>query len=115
MNNVALYSSKCTFKSFWNSYHIFADKLVLESIIGKITIPFENIESVSVEESDVKGLLKGDLKLKNFRPAIKLDWANMTEHIVIDKSDGMLHRVLFTPDNIPEFMHELEKARKANL
>jgi len=75
-----------------------------------MTVPFENIESVEVSESDVKGLLKGDLHLKNFRPALKLDWANFLEHVVLDKSEGYVHRLLFTPDNPQEFKNALDDA-----
>ena len=111
MNEEPLYTSKCTFKSFWQTYSVFATHLEFHTFFGKMVIPFENIEKVEVTESDVAGLLKGDLKLRDFRPALKLDWANFTEHIVLDKSDGMLHRILFTPDNIQEFMDALKGAK----
>ena len=68
-----------------------------------MSIPFEHIERVTVSESDVKGLLKGDLKLKGFRPALKLDWANFVEHVVLDKREGFVRRVLFTPDDSTAF------------
>lgn len=110
MNSSAIYSSKSVVKSFWQTYHIFEDRLELHSLFGNIIVPFEKIERAVCEDSDVKGLFKGDLKLNNFRPALKLDWANLTEHIVIDKSDGLIHRILFTPDNPHEFILELEKA-----
>jgi hypothetical protein len=64
-----------------------------------MTIPFEHIEGVTVSGSDVKGLLQGDLKPKGFRPALKLDWANLAEHVVLDKGEGLVRRVLFTPDD----------------
>jgi len=63
-----------------------------------------------VSESDLKGLLKGDLKLKGFRPALKLDWANFVEHVVLDKSAGFVRRVLFTPDDPEAFKSALDQA-----
>jgi len=77
--------------------------------MGTVRIPFESIESVTVQESDVKGLLKGDLKLKNFRPAIKVDWANFVEHVVLDKNEGSCKRFLFTPKDPEEFKRVLEE------
>ena len=55
-----------------------------------MTVPFDNIEGVEVSESEVEGLLKGDLHLKGFRPALKLDWANFLEHVVLDKDLTLL-------------------------
>jgi hypothetical protein len=65
---------------------------------------------VDVSESDVAGLLKGDLHLKNFRSALKLDWANFVEHVVLDKSEGHIRRVLFTPDDPKAFKKALDDA-----
>ena len=73
-------------------------------------VPFDQIEQVDVSESEVKGLLKGDLHLKNFRPALKLDWANFLEHVVLDKSKGQIRRILFTPDNPKKFNSVLNEA-----
>ena len=75
-----------------------------------MTVPFEHIEEVVILESDVKGLLQGDLRLKNFRPAIKLDWANFLEHVVLDKSKGHVKRLLFTPDDLDAFKNALDEA-----
>jgi hypothetical protein len=54
--------------------------------------------------------LKGDLHLRNFRPALKLDWANLVEHVVVDKKEGRLRRVLFTPDDPNAFKRALDEA-----
>ena len=86
MSDEALYVSPSTVRSLWQEYRIFKDRLEFANHLGTVTIPLDVIETVEVQESDVKGLFKGDLKLKNFRPAIKLDWANFVEHVVIDKS-----------------------------
>jgi hypothetical protein len=112
MNESPIFSSKSTVKSLWQEYHIYADHLELGTLFGRVNIPFEQIESVEVSESDLKGLFKGDLKLKNFRPALKLDWANFVEHVVIDKSEGFIHRVLFTPDDPQAFKNALDQALK---
>jgi hypothetical protein len=109
MSEQPLYVSKSTAKSLWQEYRIYKDHVEFGTLFGTIAIPFENIESIEVRESDVKGLLKGDLRLKGFKPAIKLDWANFVEHIVLDRDEGFCKRFLFTPENPKEFKAELDK------
>src|SRR5262249_41675960 len=101
---------KSSVKSLWREYRIYEDRLEFGTLVGPLIIPFEQVESVKVSESDLKGLLIGDLKLKGFRPALKLDWANFLEHIVLDKREGRLRRVLFTPDDAKAFKRALDQA-----
>ena len=103
MSDPLVYTSKTSVKSLWQEYRIYEDRLEFSTLFGQLTIPFEQVESVEVSESDLKGLLKGDLKLKGFRPALKLDWANFVEHVVLDKSAGFVRRVLFTPEDPEAF------------
>jgi hypothetical protein len=109
MTDEALYISLSTVKSLWQEYRIFRDRLEFATHLGTVTIPLDVIETVDVQESDVKGLMRGDLKLKNFRPAIKLDWANFVEHVVLDKSKGYCKRFLFTPEDPTEFKEVLDR------
>ena len=109
MSDETLYVSKSTARSLWQEYRIYQDRLELDTRAGVMTIPFDHIEDIRVSESEVKGLLKGDLHLKDFRPALKLDWANFLEHIVIDKNSGSVKRILITPHNPIEFKHVLER------
>jgi hypothetical protein len=110
MSEETLYVSGCSFKNFWQEYSIYSNRIELKSLIGTMTIPFENIEEFTKAESDLTGLFKGNLQLKNFKPALKFDMANFVEHIVIDKTDGIIHRVLFTPDNPEKFFQVLDEA-----
>jgi hypothetical protein len=110
MAEAPVYTSKSSVKSLWQEYRIYDDRLEFGTLFGQMTIPFEKVESVEVSESDLKGLLKGDLKLKGFRPALKLDWANFVEHVVLDKSAGHVRRVLFTPDDPRAFKSALDQA-----
>ena len=113
MSDQALYVSKSTAKSLWQEYRIYADRVEFETHLGTVVIPFEQIETVEVQESDVNGLLRGDLKLRNFRPALKIDWANFQEHVVLDKTEGWCRRFLFTPENPTEFKEVLENKLRA--
>lgn len=110
MTEHPLYRSKSTVKSLWQEYYIFDNRVEFDTMFGKLTVPFDFIETVAVSESEVRGLLRGDLHLKGFRPAIKLDWANFLEHVVLDKSSGHVHRLLFTPEDPEEFTTILNQA-----
>lgn len=110
MSSTPIYTSKSTVKSLWQDYRIFEDRVEFDTHFGMMTVPFDHIESLEILDSDVAGLLRGDLRLKNFRPALKLDWANFVEHIVLDKSEGKVHRLLFTPDDLGAFKRALEEA-----
>jgi hypothetical protein len=113
MADPAIYASRSTVKSLWQEYRIYGDRLELDSPFGLLVIPFEHIERVDVSESDVGGLLRGDLRLKDFRPALKLDWANFTQHVVLDKDSGRVHRILFTPEDPRAFKESLDRALSA--
>ena len=113
MGNACAYTSKSTVKSIWQEYRVYDDRVEFDTLFGLMSIPFDHVESVEVSESEVKGLLKGDLHLKNFRPALKLDWANFLEHVVLDKSKGKVRRVLFTPEDPAGFKKALDGALAA--
>lgn len=108
MSEKAIYTSASSVKSLWQEYRIYDNRVEFDTLLGKMTIPFAHIERINISESEVKGLLKGDLHLKNFRPALKLDWANFLEHVVLDKNEGFIQRVLFTPDDPVAFKKALE-------
>ena len=110
MSDNPIYTSESTVKSIWQEYRIYDNRLEFDTQFGMMTVPFEHIESVEILTSDVSGLLQGDLRLKNFRPSIKLDWANFLEHIVLDKSKGYVRRLLFTPDDLEAFKSALDGA-----
>ena len=111
--DTAIYVSKSTARNIWQEYRIYSNRVEFDTHFGCMTIPFEHIETAEVSESEVKGLMKGDLHLKDFRPALKVDWANFVEHVVIDKSEGIIHRVLLTPEDPEEFVRTLGEALSA--
>ena len=114
MSETPAYTSKSTVKSLWQEYRVYDDRVEFDTLFGQMTVPFEHIERVDVSESEVKGLLRGDLHLKDFRPALKLDWANFLEHVVLDKRKGCIRRVLFTPDDPAAFKSALNEALSRN-
>jgi hypothetical protein len=110
MSDTPAYTSPSSARSLWQEYRIYDDRVEFATLFGTMTVPFESIENAEVAGSDLGALLQGDLRLKNFRPALKLDWANFAEHVVLDKSDGHIHRILFTPENPQEFILALQAA-----
>ena len=110
VSETADYTSKSTVKSLWQEYRVYSDRVEFRTRFGNLTVPFDHVERVEVSESEVKGLLRGDLHLRGFRPALKLDWANFLEHVVLDKDAGYVRRLLFTPYNPEEFKSALDRA-----
>src|SRR5687768_9995283 len=110
MPDTPVYTSKSSVKSLWQEYQIHDDRLEFRTLFGRMTVPFEQIETVELSGPDFSGLLRGDLKLKNFRPALKLDWANFLDHVVVDRKEGWVRRVLFTPDDPAAFKNALDAA-----
>ncbi len=109
MSNTPIYTSKSTIKSLWQEYRIYDDHLEFDTLFGQMEIPFEDIEQAEVSESEIKGLFKGDLHLR-YTPALKLDWANFVEHVVVDKREGSIRHILFTPEDPAAFVSALNDA-----
>ena len=110
MSQNPVHTSRSTVKSIWQEYRIYGDRVEFDTLFGMMTVPFDHIEEVVVSESEVEGLLRGDLHLKGFRPALKLDWANFVEHVVLDKDRGHIRRILFTPEDPEAFKTALDAA-----
>ncbi|MCH8967243.1 MAG: hypothetical protein IID43_06160 [Planctomycetes bacterium] len=109
MSHAPIYMSKSTVKSLWQEYRIYDDHVEFDTLFGQMQIPFEDIEQAEVSESEIQGLFKGDLHLR-YMPALKLDWANFVEHVVVDKREGLLRHILFTPEDPAAFVSALNDA-----
>jgi hypothetical protein len=112
MTAAAVHVSRSTWKSLWQEYRVHEDRLEFDTHLGTLRIPFEHVERVEVQDADVRALLRGDLRLAGFRPALKLDWANFTDHVVLDRSAGTIRRILFAPEDPGAFASALECAVK---
>ncbi|MDM7913665.1 MAG: hypothetical protein ACE15D_05180 [Candidatus Eisenbacteria bacterium] len=106
----AVHRSESTVKSLWQEYRVYGDRVEFDTLFGTLSVPFDEVERVEVSESEVRGLLRGDLHLKGFRPALKLDWANFLEHVVLDKNEGSVRRLLFTPQDPAAFKKAMDAA-----
>jgi hypothetical protein len=108
MEQHPLYRSRCSSKNFWKEYRVFDDRVELDTIFFKtITVPFDEVEGVEVAHSFSEGVR---LQLRGGKMGIKLDWADLNQHVVLDKSTGFFRRIAFTPDDPEAFRTTLESA-----
>lgn len=111
MSDAPLYVSPSSAKSLWQEYRIFADRLELSTMFGVMAIPFANIERVSERKPLLAQIATGEIFCREFRPGLKMDFADFTDHVEIDRNDSLLiRRVLLTPENPAEFAATLKSA-----
>ncbi len=108
MNETPIYISNCTKKSLWQKYEIFGDRVELHTWVGNFKIPFDQIEKAEVLPPVLKSFR---LHLKNCLPVgLHLDAVDFKEHILLDKKEGVVRHVLFTPEDPAEFKRVLDNA-----
>ena len=107
MEQQPIYRSKRSSKNFWKEYRIFGDRVELDTWFKTITVPFGEVEGVAVAHSYSEGVR---LQLRGGRMGIKLDWADLNPHVVLDKFTGFFRHIAFTPDDPEVFRATLETA-----
>ena len=106
MNKTPIYVSNCTKKSLWQKYEIFSDRVELHTWLGNFKIPLDQIEKVEVYPPVLKSLR---LHLRHCSPAgLHLDAVDFKEHVVLDKKEGLIRHLLFTPEDPVEFKRVLD-------
>ncbi len=105
-----LYRSERQFKSLGQRYDIYADRFEFETLLGRWTIPFTEVVSLAVEEAGVQALVNGRLGLDHFFATLKLDCADVTEHVAIARNTGWARRVLLSPTEPSAFVAAAEQA-----
>ena len=90
-------------------YRIFDDRIEMDTFFKTITIPFDEVEGAEVAHSYAEGVR---LQLRGGKLGIKLDWADLHEHVVLDKSTGVFRHLAFTPDDPEAFRAALDGAIK---
>lgn len=110
MDETAIYTSHCAAKNLWQRYEVFPNRLELHSHLGNFVIPFDQVEQVELYPPVINSLR---LHIKKggwpFR-FLKMDLADLAEHVVVDKNTGVMRHVMFTPDNPTEFKQVLQQA-----
>src|SRR5215212_11742311 len=110
MADTPLYTSPCAARSLWHEYRVYADRVELDTLTGTLAVPFDQIEGVHVAASYSQGVR---LQLAGWKPGLKLDWADLHPHIVLDKATGLFRHIAFTPDDPQAFQEALERAMAA--
>jgi hypothetical protein len=108
MGGEALLTSGRTPGTLWQQYRIHDDHLELDTMFGRWTIPFADVEHAEVAEPALRSLLH--LRFDPVLRGIKLDFADFVDHVSLDVRRGPLRRILFTPDDPVEFVRVLDAA-----
>lgn len=109
-----IYVSKPSAKNLWREYRLYADRLELDTIPwGLVRVPLSDLRSVSVRPPLVVfDVVRGDYGVKEMLKTVKLDWADLNEHVVLEKS-GFWKQFRLTPDDPQAFKEAVERALAA--
>jgi len=110
-----LYTSRPTVKSIWQEYRVYADRIELDTLFfGTIRVPLEDVSAVSVRPAGVIfDLVRGDYGLKDMLRTLKLDWADLSQHVTVERDSGIFRQFRLTPEDPAEFVRQVERARAA--
>lgn len=110
-NDAPLYTSKPTGKSFWREYRVYPDRLELESVPwGLVRVPLSDLKAAEVRPPLVVfDVFRGDYGLAEIMRTIKLDLADLDEHVVLEKT-GFWKQFRITPDDPQAFKQAVDKA-----
>ena len=103
-NDIPLYESVPTKKSMGNKYSIYPDRIEL-----KCRFPFVT-KTLVIKKDDLISIdtYKPPVIRTTFR-ALKLDLADLTEHVGIKRKNGFFKQLRFTPENPKEFVSKAKK------
>ena len=103
-NDNPLYESVPTKKSMGNKYSIYSDRIEL-----KCRFPFVT-KTLIIKKDDLISIntYKPPVIRTTFR-ALKLDLADLNEHVGIKRKKGFFKQLRFTPENPKEFVSKAKK------
>ena len=94
-----MYQSKPTLKSLGNSYHIYNDRIELQCsfllFLKPLVINRDDLVSIEIFKPPV---------IRSALWALKLDLADLYEHVGIRRTKGFFKQLRFTPENPEEFV-----------
>jgi len=108
-SNTPLYKSIPTKKSIGNEYSIYSDRIEL-----RCRFPFFN-KTLVVKKDDLISIdiFKPPVIRTTFR-ALKLDLADLKEHVGIKRKKGFFKQLRFTPENPKEFVSKAREVFELN-
>ena len=110
MSEAPIYTSKCSAKNLWQEYRIYEDRVEFHTWLGPWVIPFNQVESVELSEPLLKAVLHGRFDASHWPRQLKIDLADSNKHVQLDKSEGIIRKVYFTPDEPAAFRIALDEA-----
>lgn len=114
MNDLPIYVSEKSAKNLWQDYRVFSDRVELRcwALFSRFVIPADEILGVEVRPPfRIGDIFEGKLKLTWW--VLKLDWADLFEHVAIHRKSGLFKRLRFTPDNPAFFVAACNSIRPA--
>ncbi|HSI73008.1 MAG TPA: hypothetical protein VK934_07505, partial [Fimbriimonas sp.] len=107
-DELPIYESKKTTRGLWQRYLVFRDHVELRTMFGIYRLRFQDIDSIEISPP-LTTLLRQGKVAKELR-AMKLDFADMVEHVCIGTSRGLIRFYRFTPDDPKEFAYAANSA-----
>jgi len=98
-SDIPLYTSKPTWKSLGNTYYVYADRIELRCrflfFTKTLVIKKDDLISIDIFKPPV---------IRTAFWALKLDFADLSEHVGIKRKNGFFKQLRFTPDHPKEFV-----------
>ncbi len=109
-----LYTSRRSWRSLWQQYRIYADRLELSSLLGTKVVPVRDILDLEIRPPLVIGdLFRG--RSLGYCWALKLDLADFCRHVALHRTSGMMKRLRFSPADPDEFLKQCRSAMAGQL
>jgi hypothetical protein len=103
-NDTPLYESVPTKKSMGNKYSIYSDRIELRCrfpfVTKTLVIKKEDLVSIDTYKPPV---------IRTTFWALKLDLADLNEHVGIKRKNGLFKQLRFTPENPEEFVSKVRE------
>lgn len=103
MNEKPIYVSKPTSKSLWNEYRIYQDRIELEARFLFRTFVVDRNDLVAI------ALYKPPVFKTKFW-ALKIDCADLNEHVGVERTSGFMKNIRFTPESPKQFVETVQRA-----
>lgn len=104
-DDILLYESVPTNKSMGNRYFVYSDRIELKCRFPFFTkilvIKKDDLVSIDTYEPPV---------MRTTLWALKVDFADLAEHVGITRKNGFFKQLRFTPDNPKEFVSKVKEA-----
>ena len=94
-------------------YRVYADRIEVDSpILPTIVVPIGEVEAVTVRPPlVVADLFRTDHDLQHTWLALKVDCADLVEHVAIQRASGLFRQLRITPRDLHGFVQAVEEAR----